>query len=84
LPKQKTANDKISKVEFYNGTALLRTENYYPYTYTWTNVKARTYSVTAKAYDDKGISATSSPVKIKVTNASIVSRPPLQMTELFE
>jgi hypothetical protein len=74
IAKAKDANDKISKVEFYNGTALLRTENYYPYTYTWANVKAGTYTITAKAYDDKGLSATSLPVTVTVTNASIVSR----------
>jgi chitodextrinase len=67
--------DKISKVEFYSGTTLLRTEHYYPYTYWWSNVQPGTYTITAKAYDDKGLSATSKPVKIKVTNASIVSRP---------
>jgi len=68
-------NDKISKVEFYNGTTLLRTEYYYPYTYIWTNVKPGTYTITAKAYDDKGLSATSAPVTVTVTNAAMVSRP---------
>ncbi|MEJ7676798.1 MAG: Ig-like domain-containing protein [Segetibacter sp.] len=67
--------DRISKVEFYNGTTLLRTEYYYPYTYTWTNVQPGTYTITAKAYDDKGLSATSAPVTVTVTNAAIVSRP---------
>ena len=33
IAKAKDPNDKISKVEFYNGTTLLRTEHYYPYTY---------------------------------------------------
>jgi hypothetical protein len=68
-------NDKISKVEFFNGTTLLRTEHYYPYTYWWSPVQAGTYTITAKAYDDKGLSATSAPVTVTVTNASIVSRP---------
>jgi uncharacterized repeat protein (TIGR03803 family) len=68
-------NDKISKVEFYNGTALLRTEHYYPYTYWWSNVQAGTYTITAKAYDDKGLSTTSAPVTVIVTDASVVSRP---------
>jgi chitodextrinase len=60
-------NDRISKVEFYNGTTLLRTEHYYPYTYWWSNVQAGTYTITAKAYDDKGLSATSAPVTVTVT-----------------
>jgi hypothetical protein len=75
IAKAKDPNDKISKVEFYNGTTLLRTEHYYPYTYWWSNVQPGTYTITAKAYDDKGLSATSAPVTVTVKDASIVSRP---------
>jgi hypothetical protein len=75
IAKAKDPNDKISKVEFYSGSTLIRTEHYYPYTYTWTDVQPGTYTITAKAYDDKGLSATSKAVKVTVTNASIVSRP---------
>jgi hypothetical protein len=75
IANAKDPNDRISKVEFYNGTTLLRTEHYYPYTYWWSNVQPGTYTITAKAYDDKGLSGTSKPIKIKVTNATIVSRP---------
>ncbi len=74
IANAKDPNDRISKVEFYSGTTLIRTEYYYPYTYTWTNIQPGTYTITAKAYDDKGLSAKSPPVKVKVTNASIVSR----------
>ncbi|MEJ7681146.1 MAG: Ig-like domain-containing protein [Segetibacter sp.] len=59
----KDPNDKISKVEFYNGTSLIRTENYYPYRYTLYNVQAGTYTITAKATDDKGLSATSAQLQ---------------------
>jgi uncharacterized repeat protein (TIGR03803 family) len=75
IANAKDPNDKISKVEFYNGTTLLRTEHYYPYTYWWSPVQAGTYTITAKAYDDKGLSATSAPVTVTVTDASVVSRP---------
>ncbi len=75
IANAKDPNDRISKVEFYNGATLLRTEYYYPYTYTWTNVQSGTYNITAKAYDDKGLSATSPPVTVTVTNAVIVGRP---------
>ncbi len=75
IANAKDPNDKISKVEFYNGNTLLRTEHYYPYTYWWNNVQPGTYTITAVATDDKGLSTTSAPVTITVTNASIVSRP---------
>jgi hypothetical protein len=68
IAKAKDPNDKISKVEFYNGTALIRTEYYYPYTYTWNNLPAGTYTITAKAYDDKGLSAVSEPVTVTVSS----------------
>ena len=60
----KDPNDRISKVEFYifntatQRDSLLRTEYYYPYTYTWANVQPGYYNISAKAYDDKGLSAT--------------------------
>jgi hypothetical protein len=73
--KAKDPGGRITRVEFYNGTILLRTEYKHPYKYVWKKVPAGTYTITAKAYNDKGLSATSKPVKIKVKNASIVSRP---------
>jgi hypothetical protein len=72
----KDRGGRITRVEFYNGSKLLRTEYKQPYKYVWKKVPAGTYTITAKAYNDKGLSATSKPVKIKVKNhASIVSRP---------
>ncbi len=75
IAKAKDPNDKLSKVEFYSGSALLRTEHYYPYTYWWTNVQPGTYTITAVAYEDKGLSTTSAAITVTVTNTSIVSRP---------
>jgi hypothetical protein len=61
----------VAKVEFYNGTTLLGTATRAPYNYTWSNVEAGDYSVTAKATDNKGATTTSGVVKIKVaSNAS--------------
>jgi hypothetical protein len=69
IAKAKDPNDRISKVEFYKWTTVIRTEYYYPYTYTWTNVKAGTYSITAKAYVIKVFRPTSRPVNVNVKNA---------------
>ena len=73
---------RITKVEFYNGTTLLRTEYKYPYTYNWTNVPAGTYTITAKATDNWGAQTTSAPVTVTVTSdSSIVSSRPYSQTE---
>ncbi len=61
------ADGTVSKVEFYNGTTLLGSATTSPYTYTWPAVAAGTYTVTAKATDDKGGIGTSTAVKITVT-----------------
>ncbi|MBO9699081.1 MAG: hypothetical protein J7604_02665 [Sporocytophaga sp.] len=70
-----TANDAdgtISKVEFYSGSTLLgqslSTGN--PYTFSWTNVAAGTYTLTAKAYDNSGNVTTTSGIAITVSGTS--------------
>jgi|GEM_PF-1667973 len=56
----------ITKVEFYNGSTLLGSSTSSPYNYSWTNLAAGTYSVTAKAYDSNGAITTSSASNITV------------------
>ncbi|MBC7485705.1 MAG: discoidin domain-containing protein [Cytophagaceae bacterium] len=56
----------ISKVEFYNGAALLTSDATASFVFAWTNVAAGTYSITAKVTDNSGASATSSAVSIRV------------------
>ncbi|MDB5257518.1 MAG: large protein [Chitinophagaceae bacterium] len=63
-----TDADGIQKVEFYNGAALLGTVTVSPYNYSWTNVAAGTYSITAKAYDNKGGTKTSTAVTNLLVN----------------
>ncbi len=60
------ADGSISKVEFYNGASLLGTSNTSPYTFTWTNVAAGSYALTAKATDNSGLATSSIPVNIVV------------------
>jgi len=60
----------VSKVDFYSGTTLLSTVTAAPYAYTWANVPAGTYSLTAKATDNLGAATTSSAVSITVAAAS--------------
>ena len=58
----------ISKVEFYRGATLVRTELLAPYEVTLHALPIGTYTMTAKAYDNKGEVTTSSPVQVTVTN----------------
>lgn len=69
----------ISKVEFFNGAALLGTSTVAPYTYTWPNVAAGTYSITAKATDNAGDTRTSSVVNITV-NVPANQKPVVSLT----
>ncbi|GCE50334.1 cellulose binding domain-containing protein [Thermosporothrix hazakensis] len=60
------SDGSISKVEFYSGSTLLSTDTSAPYTYTWGNVAAGSYTLTAKAYDNTGAVTTSAPVTVTV------------------
>lgn len=58
----------ISKVEFFEGTNSLGTHigSQGPWSVRWSGIKAGTYSLTAKATDDKGGQTTSAPVALRV------------------
>jgi len=57
----------VSKVEFYQGTTLLGTATVAPYAYSWSNVAAGTYSLTAKATNSCGVVVSSSAVSVTVS-----------------
>ena len=61
------ADGTVSKVEFYNGSTLLNSDATAPYSYSWTNVAAGTYVLTAKATDNAGAVTTSAAVTLTVT-----------------
>jgi chitinase len=65
------ADGTIAKVEFYNGTTLLNSDNAAPYSFTWASVAGGTYSLTAKAYDNLGAVTTSTAVTIVVTAPNV-------------
>jgi hypothetical protein len=56
----------IAKVEFFESNRKLGEALSAPYSFTWTGVGEGKYRLTAKAIDNKGASATSKEVKIKV------------------
>lgn len=56
----------ITRVDFYNGTTLIGSATSAPYTYTWSNVPAGRYDITAAATDNTGDSNDSDPVRIDI------------------
>ena len=65
----------VSKVEFLSGTNLLGTVTNAPYHFTWLGVALTNYTLTARATDNLGASATSSAVNVLVLplNLMVVS-----------
>jgi hypothetical protein len=63
----------LSKVELYNGSTLIATLTTPPFNYTWGNVSAGTYTLTAKATDSDGGTMTSTPVSVTVGAAPTLS-----------
>jgi uncharacterized repeat protein (TIGR03806 family) len=61
-----TGTGTIAKVGFYQGTTLLNEDTTAPYAYTWSNVTAGTYVLTALATDNLGATAASSQVTVTV------------------
>jgi Bacterial Ig domain len=60
----------ITKVDFYNGTTLLGSDTTSPYSFSWANVAAGSYSITAKATDNSGAVTTSSAIAVTVIAAN--------------
>ena len=64
-----TASDSdgtVATVEFFQGATKLGEDTTAPYSFTWSNVAAGNYSLTAKATDNAGATTTSSVVSITV------------------
>lgn len=61
------SDGSVSKVEFFNGSTLLSTDNASPYSFAWTNVAAGSYTINVKATDNLGATATAS-ITVTVTN----------------
>jgi chitinase len=68
-----TDDGSVSKVDFFNGSTLLGTDTSSPYSFTWSNVAAGTYSLTARATDNTNLTTTSSTVSVTVTNPATQS-----------
>jgi RHS repeat-associated protein len=69
------SDGSISRVDFYQGTTLIGSATSSPYTMSWNNVAAGSYSVTARATDNAGATITSTAVSVSVTPAGSCSGP---------
>ncbi|MEP6656126.1 MAG: Ig-like domain-containing protein, partial [Betaproteobacteria bacterium] len=69
-------NGTVTKVDFYAGAMLLATRTTAPYSVTWSNVTAGTYTLTAQATDNLGATKTSTAVSITVTGPKVVIASP--------
>ena len=68
-----TASDTdgtVTSIDFYAGTTLIGGDSTSPYSVTWNNVPAGTYSLTAVARDNLGTTTTSAARSITVTGAN--------------
>jgi hypothetical protein len=60
----------ITKVQFFRGGTLLHEDATAPYSFTWNNVSAGSYSLTARAVYGSGSSVSSAPVSVVVGAAA--------------
>ena len=63
------AENRLAKVEFFNGSALLGSDTTAPYSFTWSSVAAGSYTVRAVATDADGGTASSANVAVTVNAA---------------
>lgn len=64
------ADGTVAGVDFYRGTTLIGSDNSSPYSVSWSNVPAGTYSLSARARDNAGATTTSSSVDVTVSDAA--------------
>ena len=69
------SDGSVSKVEFFQGATLIATDTTSPYSATWSNVAAGTYTLTAKATDNRNAVTTSTAVTVTVTASTDTTAP---------
>ena len=60
----------VSKVEFYAGSTRIGSDSSNPYSVTWTNAPAGSYTLSAKAFDNTGASMISAGVNVNIGGAN--------------
>ena len=70
------ADGTVTRVEYFSGSNKIGEATTAPFSFNWANVSAGSYTLTAKATDDKGASKTSGAVSISVAAASTSTTTP--------
>jgi cellulose 1,4-beta-cellobiosidase len=60
----------VARVEFLNGSTVLGSDTTAPYSFTWNNVAAGDYTLTARAVDNQNATGTSPAVAVNVTTGN--------------
>jgi hypothetical protein len=64
------ADGTVSRVEFFSGSTKLGERLSAPYSFAWGNVPSGAYSLTVRAFDNKGASSVSGAVSVNVVNTT--------------
>jgi RHS repeat-associated protein len=68
------ADGRVAKVEFFNGSTLLASVTAAPYAFNWMNVAAGSYTITARATDDRGAVTGSEPMAVSVSALPVAAQ----------
>ena len=72
--------NRLARVEFYQGSTLLGSDSSSPYSFTWSSAPPGSYTLTARAFDSDGGQATSAAVTITVSAQPAPAPRLVQMT----
>ena len=70
------ADGSVAKVAFFDGNTLLGEDSSAPFSWSWTPGSTGSHSLTARATDDSGTTATSAAVAVSVNTPSADTQPP--------
>ena len=63
----------VSRVDFFQGTTLLGSDDTAPYEFTWENAPSGTFAITARATDDDNLTGTSTAINLTIRSKPTVS-----------
>jgi regulation of enolase protein 1 (concanavalin A-like superfamily) len=70
----------VTRVDFRSGSTVVGSDTSSPYSFSWANVAAGTYTLTAVATDNSGQTTTSSPVTVTVNGTTSNQAPTVSLT----